>query len=502
MPDITRTGYSRVFLLENRAGPETAPAYQGFWKAGSLKWDQGTVTVVRIPSDGQYDGFTAVGKIIGAPGNPEIDITSLFPLDAKSLMLRLAKKGCDNDIQIHIGNCQDPKDLNGGWTKILAIEAARPTSYSTEALGALDPSERALVHETIPTTGEDAYEIFRINFARQADIQLTREAVDVVIVDAINCGACGLPSDGTNKVFALENYAAGSPGVNAQVVSTANGGKTWLESTIGSLGATQGARRLIGSGVYMVAVSDDSDALHYALAADVLKGGVSGAWTSNASGIVATKGPRDGFSLGSTLNWFVAEGGYIYFAADVTSTVVTQDAGSLTIQNLNGIHGYDSQNLVAVGDGNIVLYTTNGGNTWGAAPGGGPVVGVNLNCVFMRTTLEWWVGAANGRLYYTRDGGATWTEKAFPGNGTGAVRDVAFSSKQVGYMAFDGATGGGKILRTISGGNSWYVAPEGTGVIPTNVRINQLAVTKDDVNVVYGAGLATGNLDGILIKGS
>lgn len=500
MPELTRTGFTRVFLLEQRAGPDTPPQYQGYWKAGSLAWDQGTVTVVRIPSDGQYDGFIPVGKIVGAPGNPEIDITGLFPLDARSTMLKLASKGCDNDLQIHIGNCQDPKDFNGGWTKVLAIDAARATSYSTEALGALDPDERSLIHETIPTTGENAYEITRINFGRQADAALTREAMDVAIVDAINCGTCGLPSDGINKVFTLEAFAAGSPGANAQIVATGNGGSTYVESTISSLGAAQSARRLMGSGIYLVVMSDDSDSLHYLSMASVLAG--TGTWAAVTTGFVATKGPRAGTSLGSTLNWFVGEGGYIYFSSDITAGVSVQDAGSLTIANLNDIHAYDSQNVVAVGNGNIVLFTTNGGATWLAAPGGGPVPGVALNAVFMRTALEWWVGAANGRLYYTRDAGATWAQKAFPGAGSGQVRNIKFSSRQVGYLAFDGATGGGKILRSISGGNSWYVAPEGTGIIPVNTRINTLAVTGADVNVVYGAGLDSNGTDGILIKGA
>jgi photosystem II stability/assembly factor-like uncharacterized protein len=198
----------------------------------------------------------------------------------------------------------------------------------------------------------------------------------------------------------------------------------------------------------------------------------------------------------------VGEGGYIYFSADITSGFTVQEAGSLTILNLNAIHGYDASNLVAVGDGNIVLYSTNGGSTWAAASGGGPAPGVNLNCVVMRSALEWWVGTAAGRLYYTRDQGATWTQKAFPGAGTGQVRDIQFPTKQVGYMAHEAAAGSGRILRSISGGNSWYVAPEGTGTIPANTRINQLATSINDVNVVYGAGLASNGTDGILIKGS
>lgn len=499
MPEPVRTGYSRVFLLEQRAGPETPPQYQGQWKAGGFTYDQGDITIVRQPSDGQYDAFTPIGKIIGAPGNPQLDLTARLSLDQKSLMFKLATRGCDNDIHVHFGNCQDPKDFNGGWTKILVLEAARPTSYSTDDLGALDADERAVVTETIPTAGESAYEIYRISLARQADIQLTREAMDVSIVDSINCGLCGLPSDGTNKVFVLENFAAGSPGANAQIVATKDGGRNWVESTIGSLGANQGARRIAGSGIYLAVVSDDSDSLHYATLAQILAG--TGSWTQVTTGFVATKGPRDIFSLGSTLNWMVGEGGYIYFSADITSGVTVQDPGTLTIQNLNAVHAVDASNVVAVGDGNIVLSSTNGGTTWSAPLGGGPVVGVNLNCVAMRTTLEWWVGAANGRLYYTRDAGATWTEKAFPGAGAGQVRDIQFPQKGIGYMAHETAATG-RILRSISGGNSWYVAPEGVGAVPTNVRLNQLASTPNDVNTVYAAGLAVGSADGILIKGA
>lgn len=500
MPEIVRTGFTRVFLLQQRAGPETPPEYQGFWKAGGLTWDQGDVTTVRVPSDSQYDAFNVVGKIIGEPGNPQVDITARYPLDARSLLLRLARRGCDNDLQIHIGNCQNPQDFNGGWTKIIAIEAARPTSYSTDDLGALGADERALVNETTPMTGEDMYEIVRMSLGRQADVQFTREALDVTIADGISCGLCGLPSDGTNKVFALENFAAGSPGANAQVVATQDGGRTWVESTVSSLGAAQTANRLAAVGQYIVVVSDASDSLHYALITDVLRG--AGSWTQVTTGFTATKGPRDLFSRSASLTWFVGEGGFIYFTTDPTSSVTAQESGSLTVQNLNSIHGFDDLNLVTVGDGNIVLYTTNGGSTWLAAPGGGPAFGVNLNTVFMRTATEWWVGTAGGRLFYTRNSGLTWTEKAFPGSGAGVVRDIQFSSRQVGYLSHDGATGGGRILRSISGGNSWYVMPEGTGTVPPNVRINQLAVTDDDVNVVYGAGLAIGSADGILLKGS
>jgi len=487
-----------MFLLEQRAGPDTNPAFQGLWKAGGLAWDQGDITLVRKPSETQYDAFDVIGKIIGAQGNPTMDITGLYPLDARSTFLKLARRGCDNDMHIHFGDCADPKDFNGGWKKIVVLEGARATSFSTEDLGALNTDERALVHETLPVSGEDLYELVPISFGQLAGVQITREVMDVAIIDAVNCGACGLPSDGTQKFFALENFAAGSPGANAQIVASVDGGSTIVESTISTLGAAQTANRLAGSGVYLVVVSDASDSLHYIRISDMVRG--AGSWTQVLTGFTATKGPRDIYSLGPTLNWMVAEGGYIYFSSDITSGVTADEQGSLTVLNLNAVHAFDSSNVVAVGDGNIVLVSRNG-RAWTAAPGGGPAFGVNLNAVFMRGKDEWWVGSAAGRLYYTRDGGTTWKEKAFPGNGSGAVRDIQFPVKGVGYMSHDGATGGGRILRSISGGNSWYVLPEGTGSIPTNTRINQVAATKDDPNYVLGGGIVDSN-DGILVKGT
>jgi photosystem II stability/assembly factor-like uncharacterized protein len=119
----------------------------------------------------------------------------------------------------------------------------------------------------------------------------------------------------------------------------------------------------------------------------------------------------------------------------------------------------------------------------------------------MKSATEWWVGTAGGVLYYTLDSGVTWTVKGFPGSGAGVVRDINFATNQVGYLAHDTAAVAGRILRTIDGGYSWYVLPEGTGAIPANDKINSLATCKEP-NVVLGGGLADNAADGILIKGS
>ena len=113
----------------------------------------------------------------------------------------------------------------------------------------------------------------------------------------------------------------------------------------------------------------------------------------------------------------------------------------------------------------------------------------------------WLVGSNVGRLYYTEDGGDNWVEKGFPGSGSGVVKDIKFTSRTVGYMSHTTGAPRGRLLRTISGGNSWYVLPETIGQVPDNDRLNSIAVCENP-NIVFAAGLGADGVDGIVVKGS
>jgi len=412
-------------------------------------------------------------------------------------MLALVRKGCQFDVQIHAGACEDPRDFNGGWEKIYVLEGAEATSYDTAEFGALDADQEAVVNETIPLSGLDWYEIKRIVGGELASSQIVQEVVDVAICDSRQCGECGISSNGCEKIFAVTMSAGGSPGLPAEVLYSSDGGNSFGETNVSTLAANEDPSALICSGIYLVVVSDESNSIHYAPIADILLG--TETWTEVTTGFVASKVPNAAFSQGSAFNWFVADGGYIYFSDDITSGVDVQSAGAQSVQNLNDISGADEFNLVAVGDSNVVLFTNDGGQTWASVTG--PAVGVNLTAVAVKSDLVWIVGAANGNLYYTEDGGANWTAKAFRGSGSGQVEDIKFSTNAVGYMSHTTAGGVGRILRTIDGGFSWYVVPEAAGLsIPDNDRINALAACSEDQNLVFGAGLGANAVDGILVK--
>jgi photosystem II stability/assembly factor-like uncharacterized protein len=494
---VNRSDLSRVFAIENSAGPANAPIYEGLWRAGAISEDQGAVNLVRMPSPDQRGKFVVIDKFTGEPGNPQLEIMALMTLDLSDLM-RIAHKRCDMDLQIHIGDCGNPQDYKEGWQKIIVLEKARPTNYGTEPLGAMTGDETARVTETSQFEGETLYEIKRLSVQEVARAEVLREIAGITVCDSPSCGACGIPSDGCSVVFAVMKSGAGSPGILAEIIYTKDSGATWAASTVTTLAANETPTGVACIGLNTVVISAIGLALHYADSSDMLNN-LAPTWTKVTTGFSASGGPRAIFSANPSYTWIVGVGGYIYFTDDPTNGVTVQDSGSATSQDLNAVSGIDINNLIAVGNSNAVVVTRNGGHSWQAVTG--PAVGVNLTSVVMRSKTEWIVGTAGGRIYYTRDSGYSWTQKSFPGNGTGTVTSLAFASHSVGYMTHTNSAPAGRVLRTINGGYSWAVMPEGNASLPANNGMNSVAVCAD-VNAFYAGGLSSGGTDGIIVKGA
>lgn len=494
--NVARTGDSRVFLMEGGAGPATAPEYMGHWRAGAAGWEKGAATNIEIPSDAQYGAFDIVGSVPGAQSKPTLPLTARYNRSL-SEMLRMTRRGCGNDVQVRFGLCANPQSPTG-WDKILALTNFRISSYSTDDLGALASDENAAVNETIATEGDDLFEIMKLTFAEICASSVVQEVIAVEFIDELSCGGeCGDASGGCQKLFALVKASGGSPGLGAQVVYSGDGGSTCGATVIDTLAANEEPDDLFGMSDKVIVVSAATLSHHWADRDDMLLG--TETWQEVASGYVAAHGPAAGFALKQGYAWVVGAGGYVYFLEDPASAVTVLESGSATAQDLLDVHAFDEENVLAVGKSNAVIHSTDG-VTFSAVTG--PAVGVDLNCCWMVSETTWWVGTAGGKVYYTRNRGATWTEKTFTGSGAGVVHDIKFANNMVGYLAHATATPAGRILRTIDGGNSWYVLPEGSGAITANDRIGALAVCKYDPNVVVGGGLADSTTDGILVKAS
>lgn len=494
-----KASQSRIWTLAGGAGPATDVAYQGLARALSPDWAGGSITPVRGPSARGYSQYDDLDEIIGQRGLPTMSIETRKRRQLSDLLTQF-QGGCMVDLQAHVGSCQDPTDFLA-FELIEVLERARITNYSTSDQGAFDGDQEAIVTETLPFTGSIYYEIVPIRDTELGAAEVVAEVIGVTVADKLNCGDCGSPSDGASVVFAVTLANAGSPGLPATVEIIVDGSTVSGESVITTLGGAESPSGLAAVGTNLAVISNDSESVHYAAIADLIA--ESEVWAEVTTGFVSNKGPNAIFSLGRTFTWIVGDGGYVYFSADITAGVDVQSAGSVTVQNLNAIHGVDEDNLVAVGASNAVLVTENGGATWRAVTG--PNVGVSLLCVFMHSKYTWFVGDAAGNLWYTIDGGVNWTAKAFSGSGSGRVDDIVFATQTVGYMAHATSTPAGRVFRTVDGGATWYRLP-GTGLTLTaNDRINSLAVPTDAAenvmaNTVFAGGLADNGTDGVLLK--
>lgn len=493
--NLQKASQSRVFTFAGPAGPGVPAVYQGLARAHGVNWPLGASSPIRVPSDKRYGDFTTIDRIRAQRGLPTMQVEFRMQRDASD-MLKLSRNGCAIDIQVHVGSCTDPTDFLA-FEKIMVLLGGLPSDYSTTELGAFDANQEAIVGETVTFEGLDYFELVPIRDEEVAATEIQQEVIATLICDSKTCGECGLPSDGCQVSFTVERAHGGSPGSSARVIFTDDGYNTVGFTHISTLPSNMDPSGATCVGTNLVVISAEDNALHYAPIRDILDG--TETWTRVATGFVATKTPNAIFSAGRAFTWIVANGGYIYFSSDITAGVTVQTAGSVTVQNLTAIHGTDELNITAVGASNAVLNTDNGGQAWVGLTG--PDVGVALDCVAMRTEFEWFVGADDGTLWYTRDGGVNWGASAFSGSGAGHVLALAFSNPMVGYMAHQTATPIGRIFRTVDGGATWYALPEAPGLtLVLNQKIGTLCACSEEPNLVYGGGLANNGTDGILLK--
>ena len=181
--------------------------------------------------------------------------------------------------------------------------------------------------------------------------------------------------------------------------------------------------------------------------------------------------------------WLASAKGYVYFSADGGATWTAQTAGTLTVKDVFGVAFQDENYGMAVCADDVIMITSDGGTTWELTA---TVTGTTdtINCVAPSGDY-WWVGTDGGKMFYTRDQGATWTERTFSGSGAGSVNDIAWANDLVGYMVHDSASPVCSIFVTINGGYSWKAI-----TTPANVGLNALTIA--DTSTVYAVGEVEG----------
>jgi photosystem II stability/assembly factor-like uncharacterized protein len=304
-----------------------------------------------------------------------------------------------------------------------------------------------------------------------------RVVADLAVCDTDpECGDCDDPTIGCQTLWIVTN---GSPGFygDARIFKSTDGGSSWTEQTNSMTLDTDNLSSVDCSGD--VAVITNGDTAEYQFTND---GGTT--WT-----LVTTPDQpiNDVFMLSPVKVWFAADGGNIYFSEDKGASIVTQDDGVATAQNLNSIHFADADTGYAVGDSNAFVTTTDGGTSWAA--GTGPIAAVNLNVVrAVPNTDILFVGGANGILYRSTDNGVTWTTALDGSTGTapfaGGITDMAICECSRILVSGNNSDGLGSVRESIDGGNTFT-----TVTVSSIVGAESITnLTCCDVNTYFGAG--------------
>ena len=179
--------------------------------------------------------------------------------------------------------------------------------------------------------------------------------------------------------------------------------------------------------------------------------------------------------------WAAASGGYIYKSVDMCDNWTTESAAVATAEDLSDIIMYSERVGYSVGRNNAFLYTLNG-STWVA--GTGPAVGTDLHTVTVNSSGHVFVGAADGTLYVSVDGGDNWdTRRAF---GAGVLQRIEFDidTRYFGVLIHNTAAPVGTVYRSFDGGATWQAIPGQTAT--WNSGLTDLHICDQNHIVVVG----------------
>ena len=204
--------------------------------------------------------------------------------------------------------------------------------------------------------------------------------------------------------------------------------------------------------------------------------------------------------------------------ADAEWTVLREDdiiRGDGIDGMLQDVYFRDNQNGLVVGDGGLILVTTDGGVTWekmevdmsplgagqrpGGRPGGGPPPGFGggsasplYNIYFLDENVGYITGG-RATILKTKDGGKTWTRKRAmsdtpgrdgrPGRLRANLMGIQMINETIGFIAGSENT----ILKTTDGGETWVGSSERARVGETRNNLENIWFVSETTGWVIGS---------------
>jgi len=261
---------------------------------------------------------------------------------------------------------------------------------------------------------QDAGEIaYTINGGRQW-IRATVQGFDVFG----QIMAVAFADNSTGWAGGNDTFFGGSRGVLSR---SSNGGKTWQEQLEISDFTFNGLETIDTLTAFAVGGFD------FTGGGLVLRTTDGGIFWQDVTPVSA--GFRDVFFIDTSTGWIV--GSSIYKTSDGGSTWTKQYGDSSS--ELDAISFSDPLNGWATGFNNLVLHTTNGGQTWVQQSVGAPPVTAITGVTAVNSTTAW-IAGWNGFVAQTRNGGQSWRQEGVTGAEGVGFEDALFLDAQTGWV--------------------------------------------------------------------
>lgn len=175
-------------------------------------------------------------------------------------------------------------------------------------------------------------------------------------------------------------------------------------------------------------------------------------WSPGSSGITTILNGVAINSNGST-TIAVGDGGVILKSTDAGVTWVAKTSG--TTNALYGVWALSLTTFIAVGAGGVILVSTDSGNTWGTQTSG---TVQDLHSVWFNDASNGWVAGNNGTILHTSNGGTAWAAQ------TSGTTEQLLGIWGVNLNSLWACGTNGKILTTANGGTNWTAQTSGVAV--------------------------------------
>jgi hypothetical protein len=503
MPQVKKSNiitqqHNRVFRQPGGAFPGNPVEYSGtdgqyMSIMGVSNPVSGGIDPIQVGDPYRAKQYASVARSVSPPDFATATLM-LYEDQGGELPWQIIDASCPFTLYIISTTCGNPSDFLAGWSNFVEVFSQCEVTDRSGGDRAPFDSDEAISDE-LSITIQAHYAVGKLGFGERAATQVEREVVAITYGDTFQCADCGVPNDGTKWLYAATKFDAGSV-ISAEVVYSTDAGLTWSDATVV---ADENPVAIGIAGNKLVVVTTAS--LYWAEIDEDT--GVPGSFTTVTPTTWAANAPADAFFAGPREVYVCGANGYVWLFTDVTSAPVVLTDGSTTAEDLKRIKAVDAV-VVASGANGTVIVSTNRGQTF-AQTSADPSADTQQALGVVSDKIMW-TGTDGGELYYTRNGGKSWTEKVIDGSGTGEVYDILIATAEVVYVSHSDATPRARLFSSWNGGETFTRMAPRILNFPDFDRATRLAAPLTGTpgiaaNNIAIAGLADNATDGIILQG-